>query len=157
MPTARFHNESSYGFTIYDGSPDQKITFTTFPYDWLEASVFYTNIQNKPYPGFEYQSYKDKGFNFKVRLKKEGDLPSLAIGFNDFAGTGLYSSEYIVSSYGVNNFDFHIGLGWGALNNEKDLKNPLSFFDNRFNNRPICAYQNRFYIFIFNYFIIDSF
>tara|TARA_Y100000766_G_C18890469_1_gene598244 strand:- start:126 stop:1940 length:1815 start_codon:yes stop_codon:yes gene_type:complete len=137
MPTARFHNESSYGFTIYDGSPDQKITFTTFPYDWLEASVFYTNIQNKPYPGFEYQSYKDKGFNFKVRLKKEGDLPSLAIGFNDFAGTGLYSSEYIVSSYGVNNFDFHIGLGWGALNNEKDLKNPLSFFDNRFNNRPL--------------------
>ena len=137
MPTARFHNESSYGFTIYDGNPDQKITFTTFPYDWLEASVFYTNIQNKPYPGFEYQSYKDKGFNFKVRLKKEGDLPSLAIGFNDFAGTGLYSSEYIVSSYGVNNFDFHIGLGWGALNNEKDLKNPLSFFDNRFNNRPL--------------------
>ena len=57
---------------------------------------FYTSIQNKPYPGYEYQSYKDKGFNFKVRLKKEGVLPALAVGFNDFAGTGLYSSEYIV-------------------------------------------------------------
>ena len=136
MPTARFHDESSYGFTIYDGKPDRKLTFTSFPYDWLEASVFYTSIQNKPYPGYEYQSYKDKGFNFKVRLKKEGVLPALAVGFNDFAGTGLYSSEYIVSSYGIENLDFHLGLGWGSINNAGDIKNPLAFIDDRFDNRP---------------------
>ena len=68
-PTARFFDESSFGFVAYDGSPDQKITMTAYPYDWFEASVFYTNIQGKPYPNFEsYQDYKDKGFNFKIRI-----------------------------------------------------------------------------------------
>ena len=47
MPTARFYDESSFGFMVYDGNPDQKVTMTSFPFDWLEAS-FYTNIQGKP-------------------------------------------------------------------------------------------------------------
>ena len=46
-------------------------------------------------------------------------MPAIAIGANDFAGTGLYSSEYIVGSYGINRTDIHFGLGWGQLNNPK--------------------------------------
>ena len=80
IPTARFFDEEIHGVTIYDGTPDQKITLTSNPYDWFEASFFYTNIQGKPYPGFEYQDYKDKGFNLKVRIKKEDQLPAIAIG-----------------------------------------------------------------------------
>lgn len=135
-PTARFFNEEVHGITFYDGTPDQKITLTSNPYDWLEASFFYTNIQGKPYPGYEYQDYKDKGFNIKARLKKEGYLPAIAIGLNDFAGTGYYSSEYIVSSYGIKNVDFHFGIGWGQLNGDDSLKNPLSHISKKFNNRP---------------------
>ena len=98
---------------------------------------FYTNIQGKPYPGYEYQDYKDKGFNFKLKLKNEGVLPAIAIGINDIAGTGYFSSEYIVGTYGVNNFDFHLGLGWGTLNgSNKTIKNPLSFIHDSFSNRP---------------------
>lgn len=89
-----------------------------------------------PYPGFEYQDYKDKGFNLKIRLKKEGSLPAIAIGLNDFAGTGFYSSEYIVSSYGVGNIDMHFGLGWGQLNDNSDFKNPLSYVHDSFLDRP---------------------
>ena len=68
MPTARFFNESSYGFTLYSGEPDQKITMTSNPFNWLEASFFYTNIKDKPYCTQDYdpvcaQDYKDKGFN----------------------------------------------------------------------------------------------
>ena len=101
MPTARLYNESSYGFTLYDGEPDQKITMTSNPFNWLEASFFYTNIKGKPYCNVDYdpvcgQDYKDKGFNLKIRLKEEGILPAIAVGINDIAGTGLYSSEYIV-------------------------------------------------------------
>ena len=48
MPSARFYDESTFGITAYYGNPDQKITFTSMPYDWLEAS-FYTNINDKPY------------------------------------------------------------------------------------------------------------
>ncbi len=142
MPTARFYDESSFGFTIYDGNPDQKITMSSFPFDWLEASFFYTNIQNKPYceNNFEPicdQDYKDKGFNFKLRLKEEGIWPAIAIGINDIAGTGVYSSEYIVASYGINNSDFHFGLGWGQLNGSTNsIKNPLGKLNDGFYDRP---------------------
>lgn len=142
MPTARFYNETVHGVTIYDGTPDQKITLSSSPYDWLEASFFYTNIQGKPYCSVPSdpvcsQDYKDKGFNFKLRLKEEGYYPAIAIGINDIAGTGYYSSEYIVSSYGINNFDFHLGLGWGTMNGSKDsINNPLGYLANNFKERP---------------------
>ncbi len=142
MPTARFYDESSYGVTAYNGNPDQKITLSSFPFDWLEASFFYTSIKDKPYCAFDYdpvcdQDYKDKGFNFKLRLKEEGLMPAIAIGINDIAGTGLYSSEYIVGSYGINNTDFHFGLGWGAMDgSSNNFKNPLSHISDEFMNRP---------------------
>lgn len=137
-PTARFYDEGVHGITLYDGTPDQKITLSSNPFDWFEASFFYTNIQGLPYPGFEYQDYKDKGFNVKIRLKKEGYLPAIAIGLNDFAGTGFYGSEYIVSSYGIGNLDMHFGLGWGQLSGtENNIDNPLIHIRESFKDRPI--------------------
>ena len=137
MPTARFYDESSHGITFYDGTPDQKITMTSNPYDWLEASFFYTNIQGRRYPGSGFtQDYKDKGFNLKFRLKEEGSWPAIAVGINDLAGTGLYSSEYIVASYGVNTVDFHFGLGWGNYANlTNSIKNPFTYISDGFNER----------------------
>ena len=135
-PTARLLDEGSFGLTLFDGTPDQKITLTSSPFHWLEASFFYTNIQGRPYgSGFD-QDYKDKGFNFKIKLKDEGILPSIAIGLNDLAGTGFYSSEYIVASYGISNIDIHAGLGWGKLNgSNNNFKNPLIYLHNGFGNR----------------------
>jgi hypothetical protein len=148
MPTARLYDESSYGITLYNGEPDQKITMTSFPYNWMEASFFYTNISNKKYCGLDYdpvcnQDYKDKGFNFKIRLKEEGIFPAVAIGINDIAGTGYYSSEYIVGSYGINNIDFHLGLSWGTLNGSKNsFKNPFGSIDDQFYDRPSSTEDN---------------
>ncbi len=143
MPTARFYDESSYGFTLYNGDPDQKITMTSSPYDWMEASFFYMNIEDRQLCrgnalGESFcQGYKDKGFNFKIRVKEEGLLPAIAIGINDIAGTGFYSSEYIVGSYGINNLDFHFGLSWGTLNgSSSSFKNPLGFISDDFYDRP---------------------
>ena len=142
QPTARIYDESVHGITLYDGTPDQKITLTSSPFDWMEASFFYTNIQGRPYCDFLYeevcrQDYKDKGFNLKFRLKEEGRLPAIAVGLNDFAGTGLYGGEYIVSSYGIDKIDFHFGIGWGALNgSENNFKNPFTYLSDGFNERP---------------------
>ena len=136
-PIARIYDEGSFGVTIYDGTPDQKITITSSPYKWLEASFFYTNIQGRPYGNGFNQDYKDKGFNVKVKLKDEGVFPALAVGINDIAGTGFYSSEFIVASYGIDNIDFHFGLGWGTLNgSDNKIKNPFSFIHDSFTNRP---------------------
>ena len=139
-PTARSYDEGVHGVTIYGSDIDQKITITSNPYEWFEASVFYMNTELEPtcrgYGDEVFcQGYKDKGFNVKFRLKEEGVLPAIAIGLMDFAGTGIYSSEYIVSSYGIGNLDMHLGLGWGQLGGtNKTISNPLgsikeSFYD----------------------------
>ena len=145
MPSARFYEESVHGITLYKGTPDQKITLTSSPFSWMEASFFYTNIENQNYCGVASdpvcnQDNKDKGFNFKIRLKEEGFFPAIAIGINDAAGTGYYSSEYIVSSYGINDIDIHFGLGWGTLNGSKNkVKNPFGYLNNQFKERPLIS------------------
>ena len=140
MPTARFFDEGVHGVTLFKGKPDQKITLTSNPYEWLEASFFYTNIENKPYCTLDFdfcrQDYKDKGFNIKLRVKEEGFFPAIAVGLNDFAGTGYYNSEYVVSSYGIGNIDLHFGIGWGQYNgSDRVLRNPLTYISDRFNFR----------------------
>ena len=141
MPTARVFDESVHGITFFNGDPDSKITLTANTFSWLEASFFYTSINNVPYCSVESdpvcnQSYKDKGFNFKIKIKEEGLLPAVAIGINDIAGSGFYGSEYLVGSYGMNNVDFHFGFGWGALNgSSKSFKNPLRLINDKFNDR----------------------
>ena len=138
IPTARLYDEGVHGITLYDGTPDQKITLSSNPYDWFEASFFYSNIQGLPYPGYEYQDYKDKGFNVKIRIKEEGLLPAIAVGLNDFAGTGFHSSEYIVSSYGINKLDMHFGIGWGQLaGSSEKFSNPFGYINESFKNRPV--------------------
>ena len=133
IPTARFYEESSSALTLYRGDPDRKITVAMMPYDWLEASFFYTSIKGRPYGSGFNQDYKDKGFNAKFRLKSEGNFPAIALGFNDLAGTGIYSSEYIVSSYGIGGLDLHLGVGWGRLNGGSlQFDNPLANIDDSF-------------------------
>ena len=116
-PSARTFDEGVHGLTIYKGTPNQTVTVSASPFNWLEASFCYTNVTDRPYcyePGDVVckQDFKDKGFNIKVRLKEQGVFPAVAIGMNDFAGTGIYSSEYIVGSYGINTTDFHFGIGF---------------------------------------------
>ena len=141
-PSARTYEEGVHGVTVYAGTPNQTITLTASPFDWLEASFFYTNVTDRPYC-YDFtsetclQDFKDKGFNFKARLKEQGVLPAVAIGLNDFAGTGIYSSEYIVGSYGINRTDFHFGIGFGLLNgSDLRFKNPFGLLSDQFYDRP---------------------
>ena len=41
IPTARFFDEGVHGVTLYDGTPDSKITLTSNPYNWMEASFLH--------------------------------------------------------------------------------------------------------------------
>ena len=141
-PSARTFDEGVHGITVYGGNPNQTVTLSAHPFDWFEASFFYTNVTDRPYC-YDFtsetclQDFKDKGFNFKLRLKEQGVFPAIAIGLNDFAGTGLYSSEYIVGSYGINRTDFHFGLGFGLLDgSDLSFKNPLTYISNQFSDRP---------------------
>ena len=143
MPTARFYDEGVHGVTVYDSLVDQKITLSSNPYDWFEASFFYVNVPKdrvcRAYFDLKFcEGYKDKGFNLKLRLKNEGNFPAIAIGLMDFAGTGKYSSEYIVSSYGIGKLDMHFGLGWGKLSGtDKKTNNPLGYINDSFYVREV--------------------
>lgn len=140
-PSARFYDSPASTLSFYRGFPDRKINLTLYPYDWLEASIFYSSIKDKEYgPDFS-QDYKDKGFNLKIRIKEEDNLPAIAIGFNDIGGTGFYSSEYIVSSYSIGNYDFHLGASWGALNHYNHFDNPFVKISDRFRFRDSSTDQ----------------
>ena len=105
----------------------------------MEGGFYYSDITGKAYGGGYSQSYKDKGFNVKVKLKDQGDYPALAVGLNDFAGTGIYASEYLVSSYKINNFDFTLGIGWGNLAGSATFKNPFRIISDSFGERVLAS------------------
>jgi len=100
------------------------------PLDWLEAGFRYTTVSNRLYsssPDFSgNNAYLDKSFDAKFGLWTESAyLPQVAVGFRDFAGTGLFSGEYLVASKRTGPLDWSLGLGWGYTGARGNLRNPL--------------------------------
>jgi hypothetical protein len=86
-------------------------------------------VTNRIYGVVSDQHYKDRSVDFKLRLLQEGQYhPSLALGAQDVGGTGLFSSEYLVSNYHYYDLDFSLGLAWGRLGSRGDIRNPLAVF-----------------------------
>ena len=135
-PTARFSNDGELTFGISKEDPYRRLYSTVQFFPWLETVVRYTETTYQPYSPGSKQTHKDKGVDLKIRLFEEGDfLPELAMGFTDFGGTGAYSSEYIVASKRVDNFDFTLGLGWGRLGGIDHISNPLGWFTDSYKVR----------------------
>ena len=81
--------------------------------------------------------YLDKGFNVKFKYKsKNNNRPNLAIGLDDFAGTGFFTREYIVATQNLRDIKVTAGLGWGKFAGKNSFDNPLSFLSDKFNVRP---------------------
>ncbi len=69
-------------------------------------------------------------------------IPNIAIGLDDFAGTGFFSREYIVSTHDFNRFKATIGVGWGKYAAKNTFENPLSFISDKILIRPTTAFQS---------------
>ena len=120
MPSARFHEPGSLGLSWSHNDPYIRGSVIAYPFSWLEASYGYTDINNALYSNVESfsgdQSYKDKGFDVKIKLLNESQyLPSIAMGVRDLAGSGTFEGEYLALSKLYKNIDFTIGAGWGDL------------------------------------------
>tara|TARA_B100001250_G_scaffold409742_1_gene434703 strand:+ start:3107 stop:4870 length:1764 start_codon:yes stop_codon:yes gene_type:complete len=63
---------------------------------------------------------------------------------DDFAGTGYFSREYLVSTYKLKNINISAGIGWGKFTGESSIDNPLNIISENFKNRPIRNYTNDF-------------
>ena len=138
-PNARFQEEGTIAFAWNRMQPYLRGSIIAYPFSWMEASYQYTDLNNRLYSSsFSFsgnQSLKDKGFDLKIKLLDETyKAPAVAIGFRDIAGTGLFSSEYIVGSKNFQNIDFTIGLGWGTLS-KGNYKNPLGDINSSFYKR----------------------
>jgi hypothetical protein len=139
MPSARMLPAGSIALSYSDIDPYQRGSIIAYPFSWFEASYHYTDVNNAFYSDVAAfsgdQTYKDKGFDAKFLLFKESRLlPAVAIGGRDMAGTGVFSSEYIVASKTFSNIDFTAGMGWGKISS-KNLKNPFTYISDRFISR----------------------
>ena len=71
----------------------------------------------------------DRSFDLRYQIMGEsadGWRPALAIGLQDFMGTGFYSAEYLVATKTLNpRLRVSAGLGWGRLANEGSLGSPF--------------------------------
>lgn len=123
-PSARFANEGVIALNISEYAPLNKLNLIAYPFNWLEASVHYTDINvRRYYPGSK-QSYKDKGFSFKIKIIDENAFfPTFSIGFEDIAGTSIFKSEYIVGTKKYGNFDISVGLGFGDFGSRGTIEN----------------------------------
>ena len=136
-PTARMRQDGDFGLSISTVRPYNQINFFLQPLPWLETTVRYTDITNRFYssdPSFSGgQHDKDKSADVKVRLLTEGQYwPSVAMGVQDIGGTGLFSSEYFVSSYHWYDLDFSFGLAWGRLGSGGSIHNPFTLLSSHF-------------------------
>lgn len=138
-PNARFLPQASLRFNFSSSYPHEYTTLTASPFDWLESTYRYTEIKNENYGPSRYsrnQSLKDKGFDLKFLMLRESYYsPAVAIGLRDIAGTGLFSSEYIVASKRFNALDVTLGIGWGVLGTDNNYSNPFARVDEGFKSR----------------------
>ena len=138
-PTARMAPAGELSFNANRTSPNSRYSLSLQPLDWLEGTFRYTSISNRSYgpEGLSGdQSNKDKAVDVKARLWQESHwLPEVALGFRDVGGTGLFSSEYFVANKRYKNLDFSAGIAWGYLGNRGDFRNPLSYYDDSYNDR----------------------
>ncbi len=145
IPTARLSNPAVLRFNFSSSYPFEYTSITGTPFEWLEATYRYSEIKNAKYGPSSYsgnQSLKDKGFDLKVRLLKEDYYyPSVALGIRDLAGTGLFSSEYLVATKKIRNLDLTLGYGWGLLGKESGLSNPFKSFNENFKERRISSIE----------------
>ena len=136
MPNARAAQDAEIGATISAFSLQQRGSFTFQLLPRLSGTFRYTGISEEKGPGTD--GTFDRSFDLRYQLVRESDLwPDIAIGLQDFLGTGDLSAEYIVASKTVTpQIDVTVGLGWGRLGTQDGIANPLGALDPWFDTRP---------------------
>ena len=116
-------------------------TLTVSPFNWLEASYFYYRPSDLEWGPNNVRGYfLDKGFNVKfIYRPKNNNVPNIAIGLDDFAGTGYFTREYLVATSIQSNIKYSLGIGWGKFAGNNSFKNPLSELSSSLLSRPLVS------------------
>ncbi|MEQ1438352.1 YjbH domain-containing protein [Fontimonas sp. SYSU GA230001] len=141
-PTAAMPPSGTLGVGLSLAPPYNTLYLSAQPASWLHAGARYIEITNRYYDDSRDtgQTFKDKSFDVAVRLIEESDAwPSLVVGLNDFGGTGLFASEYIVVTRRWYDWSFTAGLGFGRFGTYGDVRNPFAALSLRSNERELLA------------------
>jgi len=107
MPDARMAADGTFSVGYSHAKPYSSLYATAQMFPFLQISGRYTRIHGyslRHQPGWEgYGDYKDKSAGAKLLLLPENFqgqrwLPQVAIGADDFHGTALFRSEFVVAS-----------------------------------------------------------
>ena len=139
-PTARMSEPGDISLTYSDMDVYYRYSVNLQVLSWLEATGWYTRFPHRKYsdvPSFSTDILTDKGFDVKARVWQETYwTPEISIGLRDFAGTGVFTGEYIVTNKRVGAFDFSLGIGFGRTGALDNISNPFCEISDRFCDRP---------------------
>ncbi|WP_299845395.1 YjbH domain-containing protein [uncultured Paracoccus sp.] len=119
-PTAEMLPDGTLGATVgySDYSRRNTLVFQALPR--LTAALRYSRIDN--YQIDERDYLWDRSFDIRFQALDEdpdGWRPAVAVGLQDFMGTGVYSAEYLVASKTITpTLRVSAGVGWGRLGGE---------------------------------------
>lgn len=124
MPSAEMMPDAQFATAFSYFSGQGRLTLQVQAMPWMTVAFRYSGIKNGNPDQllFGFGTYYDRNFDVRFRVMQEGRYrPAVAIGLQDFAGTGLFGSEYIVAT---KTFDtkalpgrlkVSAGLGWGRF------------------------------------------
>lgn len=120
MPTAEVAPDGTLSFTYSKFGPFSRGTLSFQITPRLSGSFRYSGVDGLYAAPGDDDVYHDRNFDLRFRLVDEGALggwtPAVSIGLNDFLGTGLYASEYVVATKSVGSkLRLTGGVGWGRM------------------------------------------
>jgi len=119
-PTARVMPENRFRLGATQVHPYRYYYGSIGLFERLEVSGRITEVIGVPafsdVSGSSYGNTKDKAFDIKLQLLKEGKyLPAFSLVISDPTGTSLYASQSVVASKQIYPFDFSLGMGNGRF------------------------------------------
>ncbi len=75
----------------------------------------------------QFETYYDRSFDLRFQVTREGKyMPAIAVGLQDFVGTGVLSGEYISATKNLSDrLKVTAGLGWGRLGTQGSIGAPF--------------------------------
>lgn len=137
MPSAFSLPDGNFAFTFNQFGPEIRRGTTAFQITPRLLGVFRYSYLGTYFDGTS--SLYDRSFDLRYQISREnlaGWRPAVAVGLQDFGGTGIFSGEYLVASkhFGPK-VTASAGIGWGRFGSYGSFRNPLSFLSDGFDNR----------------------
>jgi hypothetical protein len=139
MPTAQAAADGQITASLGSLAQQQRASFSFQLTPRMSGTFRYTGIPNRYGPNTE--STFDRSFDLRYRFIDEGQfedwIPAVAVGLQDFMGTGRLSAEYIVASKSFGDSVIGtFGMGWGRFGTQGGFTNPLGVIDASLETRP---------------------